>query len=159
MTIASSGGVSLRGGAVRHLRAREPAGETRWLEATYFPVKHQGRVTRVLKIASDVTEQHQRLGRLEALTEALDRSQAMIEFTPNGDILHANANFPERHGLHPGEIAGGHHRIFCDETFLREQPRFWESWPGASSNPASSCATTAGAGRLAGGDLQPHPGW
>jgi methyl-accepting chemotaxis protein len=26
-------------------------GETRWLEATYFPVKHQGRVTRVLKIA------------------------------------------------------------------------------------------------------------
>ena len=68
-------------------------GETRWLEATYFPVKHQGRVTRVLKIASDVTEQHQRLGRLEALTEALDRSRAMIEFTPNGDIIHANANF------------------------------------------------------------------
>ncbi|BDA19073.1 methyl-accepting chemotaxis protein [Aeromonas caviae] len=101
-------------------------GETRWLEATYFPVKHQGRVTRVLKIASDVTEQHQRLGRLEALTEALDRSQAMIEFTPNGDILHANANFLSVMGYTLGEIAGRHHRIFCDETFLREQPRFWE---------------------------------
>ena len=101
-------------------------GETRWLEATYFPVKHQGRVTRVLKMASDVTEQHQRLGRLEALTEALDRSQAMIEFTPNGDILHANANFLSVMGYTLGEIAGRHHRIFCDETFLREQPRFWE---------------------------------
>ncbi|MBA8783157.1 MULTISPECIES: PAS domain-containing methyl-accepting chemotaxis protein [Aeromonas] len=101
-------------------------GETRWLEATYFPVKHQGRVTRVLKIASDVTEQHQRLGRLEALTEALDRSRAMIEFTPNGDILHANANFLSVMGYTLGEIAGRHHRIFCDETFLREQPRFWE---------------------------------
>ncbi len=101
-------------------------GETRWLEATYFPVKHQGRVTRVLKMASDVTEQHQRLERLEALTEALDRSRAMIEFTPNGDILHANANFLSVMGYTLGEIAGRHHRIFCDETFLREQPRFWE---------------------------------
>ncbi|WP_323939502.1 methyl-accepting chemotaxis protein [Aeromonas caviae] len=101
-------------------------GETRWLEATYFPVKHQGRVTRVLKIASDVTEQHQRLGRLEALTEALDRSRAMIEFTPNGDILHANTNFLSVMGYTLSEIAGRHHRIFCDETFLREQPRFWE---------------------------------
>ena len=101
-------------------------GETRWLEATYFPVKHQGRVTRVLKIASDVTEQHQRLGRLEALTEALDRSRAMIEFTPNGDILHANANFLSVMGYTLSEIAGRHHRIFCDEAFLREQPRFWE---------------------------------
>ncbi|MFQ2714365.1 methyl-accepting chemotaxis protein [Aeromonas caviae] len=101
-------------------------GETRWLEATYFPVKHQGRVTRVFKIASDVTEQHQRLERLEALTEALDRSRAMIEFTPNGDILHANANFLSVMGYTLGEIAGRHHRIFCDEAFLREQPRFWE---------------------------------
>ncbi|MGS4906892.1 methyl-accepting chemotaxis protein [Aeromonas sp. 25-248] len=101
-------------------------GETRWLEATYFPVKHQGRVTRVFKMASDVTEQHQRLERLEALTEALDRSRAMIEFTPNGDILHANANFLSVMGYTLGEIAGRHHRIFCDETFLREQPRFWE---------------------------------
>ncbi len=101
-------------------------GETRWLEATYFPVKHQGRVTRVFKIASDVTEQHQRLGRLEALTEALDRSRAMIEFTPNGDILHANANFLSVMGYTLSEIAGRHHRIFCDEAFLREQPRFWE---------------------------------
>ncbi|MGL6384375.1 methyl-accepting chemotaxis protein [Aeromonas caviae] len=101
-------------------------GETRWLEATYFPVKHQGRVTRVLKIASDVTEQHQRLERLEGLTEALDRSRAMIEFTPNGDILHANANFLSVMGYTLGEIAGRHHRIFCDEAFLREQPRFWE---------------------------------
>ena len=101
-------------------------GETRWLEATYFPVKHQGRVTRVLKMASDVTEQHQRLERLEALTEALDRSRAMIEFTPNGDIIHANANFLSVMGYTLSEIAGRHHRIFCDEAFLREQPRFWE---------------------------------
>ncbi|QXC30195.1 PAS domain-containing methyl-accepting chemotaxis protein [Aeromonas sp. FDAARGOS 1409] len=101
-------------------------GETRWLEASYFPVRQQGRVTRVVKIASDVTQRHQKLQRLEALTEALDRSRAMIEFTPNGDIISANANFLNVMGYSLGELAGRHHRIFCDEAFLREQPRFWE---------------------------------
>lgn len=101
-------------------------GETRWLEASYFPVRQQGRVTRVVKIASDVTQRHQKLQRLEALTEALDRSRAMIEFTPNGDIISANANFLNVMGYSMGELAGRHHRIFCDEAFLREQPRFWE---------------------------------
>ena len=101
-------------------------GETRWLEASYFPVRQQGRVTRVVKIASDVTQRHQKLQRLEALTEALDRSRAMIEFTPNGDIISANANFLSVMGYSMGELAGRHHRIFCDEAFLREQPRFWE---------------------------------
>ncbi|MFM4994854.1 methyl-accepting chemotaxis protein [Aeromonas sanarellii] len=101
-------------------------GETRWLEASYFPVRQQGRVTRVVKIASDVTQRHQKLQHLEALTEALDRSRAMIEFTPNGDIISANANFLNVMGYTMGELAGRHHRIFCDEAFLREQPRFWE---------------------------------
>ena len=101
-------------------------GETRWLEASYFPVKTQGRVTRVVKMASDVTARHQRLQHLEALSQALDRSRAMIEFTPSGEIIGANANFLDAMGYRLNEIAGKHHRIFCDEAFLREQPKFWE---------------------------------
>ena len=101
-------------------------GETRWLEASYFPVKTQGRVTRVVKLASDVTARHQRLQHLEALSQALDRSRAMIEFTPSGEIISANANFLDAMGYRLNEIAGKHHRIFCDEAFLREQPKFWE---------------------------------
>ena len=101
-------------------------GETRWLEASYFPVKTQGRVTRVVKMASDVTARHQRLQHLEALSQALDRSRAMIEFTPSGEIIGANANFLDAMGYRLNEIAGKHHRIFCDEVFLSEQPTFWE---------------------------------
>ena len=101
-------------------------GETRWLEASYFPVKTQGRVTRVVKMASDVTARHQRLQHLEALSQALDRSRAMIEFTPSGEIISANANFLDAMGYRLNEIAGKHHRIFCDEVFLSEQPTFWE---------------------------------
>ena len=101
-------------------------GETRWLEASYFPVKTQGRVTRVVKMASDVTARHQRLQHLEALSQALDRSRAMIEFTPSGEIISANANFLDTMGYRLSELAGKHHRMFCDEAFLREQPTFWE---------------------------------
>ncbi|MGY3864589.1 methyl-accepting chemotaxis protein [Aeromonas bivalvium] len=101
-------------------------GETRWLEASYFPVQQQGRVARVLKIARDVTARHQRLQRLEALAQALDCSQAIIEFTPGGEILDANANFLDTMGYRLSELVGKHHRIFCDEAFWREQPHFWE---------------------------------
>ncbi|WP_111874859.1 methyl-accepting chemotaxis protein [Aeromonas bivalvium] len=101
-------------------------GETRWLEASYFPVQQQGGVTRVLKIARDVTARHQQLQRLEALAQALDCSQAIIEFTPGGEILDANANFLDTMGYRLSELVGKHHRIFCDEAFWREQPHFWE---------------------------------
>ena len=50
-------------------------------------------MTRVIKIASDVTAKHQQLLRQEAVTKALERSLAMIEFTPKGDIISANPNF------------------------------------------------------------------
>ncbi|MGE6288092.1 methyl-accepting chemotaxis protein [Aeromonas media] len=101
-------------------------GETRWLEASYVPVKSLGRVTRVVTLASDVTARHQRLQHLEALSQALDRSRAMIEFTPSGEIISANANFLDTMGYRLSELAGKHHRMFCDEAFLREQPTFWE---------------------------------
>ncbi|MDM5113486.1 methyl-accepting chemotaxis protein [Aeromonas salmonicida] len=101
-------------------------GEALWLEASYFPVKQQGRVTQVIKIASDVTEHHQRLLSQEAVSKALDRSLAMIEFTPTGEIVTANANFLSCMGYSLSQIKGHNHRMFCDDAFYREQPRFWE---------------------------------
>ena len=45
---------------------------------------------------------------------ALDRSLAVIEFTPGGEILHANENFLKVIGYSANEIKGKHHRIFID---------------------------------------------
>ncbi|MFE8730914.1 hypothetical protein ACFX56_28280, partial [Aeromonas hydrophila] len=64
-----------------------------WLEATYFPVKLRGVVTKVIKIAADITEHHLQLLSQQAVVKALDRSLAVIEFTPTGEVLTANANF------------------------------------------------------------------
>ena len=58
---------------------------------------------------------------------ALDTSMASIEFTPDGKILRANTNFLEAMGYAWSELAGQHHRIFCDEAYVRtdDYASFW----------------------------------
>ena len=106
---------------------RRADGERLWLEATYFPVRgDDGAVDRVIKIASDVTERSQELRDHEAIFEALDRSTAVISFTPSGEILDANRNFLDAVGYSLDDVRGRHHRLFCDDVFYRENPDFWE---------------------------------
>ncbi|WP_421177825.1 methyl-accepting chemotaxis protein [Aeromonas jandaei] len=101
-------------------------GEPIWLEATYFPVKLRGVVTKVIKIAADITEHHLQLLSQQAVVKALDRSLAVIEFTPTGEVLTANANFLNTMGYTLAQVQGKHHRIFCDDHFYQENPHFWE---------------------------------
>ncbi|HEA3200876.1 TPA: PAS domain-containing methyl-accepting chemotaxis protein [Aeromonas veronii] len=101
-------------------------GRELWLEATYFPVKVEGKVVRVVKIASDITESYQQLSRQKAIISALDRALAIIEFTPKGEIVTANQNFLSCVGYSLSQLKGQHHRLFCDESFYREQPHFWD---------------------------------
>ncbi|MGL5177526.1 MAG: methyl-accepting chemotaxis protein, partial [Aeromonas veronii] len=101
-------------------------GEAIWLEATYFPVKLRGVVTKVIKIAADITEHHLQLLSQQAVVTALDRSLAVIEFTPGGDVIAANGNFLHTMGYTLAQVQGKHHRIFCDDQFYRDQPHFWD---------------------------------
>lgn len=101
-------------------------GQRLWLEATYFPVlDEQGEVERVVKIASDVTERTEELRDHEAVLSALDRSMAVISFTPTGEVLNANQNFLDTVGYGLSDVRGKHHRMFCDEHFYQENPDFW----------------------------------
>ncbi|MBW8881935.1 MAG: PAS domain-containing protein, partial [Asticcacaulis sp.] len=47
------------------------------------------------------------------VVEALNASQAVIEFTPDGRIVTANANFLKTMGYSLAELVGQHHRLFC----------------------------------------------
>lgn len=49
-----------------------------------------------------------------AIRDALDRSQAVIEFKPDGTILRANRNFLDAVGYELNEIEGRHHSLFVD---------------------------------------------
>ncbi|MEH6492490.1 methyl-accepting chemotaxis protein [Halopseudomonas sp.] len=110
-------------GVFRRIRAD---GEGVWLEATYFPVRNeQGKVTKIFKIAYDVTAERSELMGREALFAALDKSLAVIEFSPSGDILGANRNFLSVIGYSQDQLRGKHHRLFCTDTFYKEHPHFW----------------------------------
>ncbi|MBR0792297.1 PAS domain-containing methyl-accepting chemotaxis protein [Bradyrhizobium manausense] len=62
-----------------------------------------------------------------AEAEALDRSQAVIEFGLDGTIVTANENFLKAMGYSLGEIKGKHHGIFVDPA-ERESAAYREFW-------------------------------
>jgi methyl-accepting chemotaxis protein len=98
-----------------------------WLEATYFPVKNEeGNVTKVFKIATDVTQTVNELNSKNDIIDSLQKSLATIEFTPQGNIIDANSNFLKTVGYSIDEIKGQHHRMFCEEKFYNDNPSFWE---------------------------------
>lgn len=101
------------------------SGDPLWLEATYFPIMEAGQVTGVMKIASDVTDEVNQNKETEAILSALNRSQAVIEFTPDGYILSANQNFQDAMGYRFDEVEGQHHRMFCENSFYERNPNFW----------------------------------
>ncbi|MEH6564392.1 MAG: PAS domain-containing methyl-accepting chemotaxis protein [Halopseudomonas sp.] len=101
-------------------------GQQLWLEATYFPVTDaSGKVVSVVKLASDVTAVSNELKEKDAVISALDKSLAVIEFSPSGEILKANRNFLNVMGYSQSQLVGKHHRLFCTDAFLQQNPRFW----------------------------------
>ena len=115
-------GNSIKGTFMR----KHKSGETIWLEATYFPITEDGKVIKIMKIAKDVTSTKIAAMSKEAVFNALDKSQAIIEFTPDGHIITANENFLNAVQYPLNSIQGKHHKIFCDSSFYQENPTFWE---------------------------------
>ena len=117
----------LRGGISRNGRfiRQSKSGKAIWLEATYFPIMIDGKVARVAKVASDVTQQQSSLERTQALLAALDKSLAVIDFQPDGTVITANQNFLHCFGYRLEEVVGKHHRQFCDPEFYQKNPNFW----------------------------------
>src|SRR5690242_5233995 len=64
----------------------------------------------------------------EAIRAALDRSQAVAEFSTTGTVLTANENFLKILGYTSQEVKGKHHRIFCESAFASSSDyrNFWE---------------------------------
>ena len=99
-----------------------------WIQASYNPIRNaRGVVTRIVKIATDITEQKRRAAEQHGKMEAIGRAQAVIEFTPAGEILTANQNFLDALGYSLSEIQGRHHRMFVEpaEANSPDYAAFW----------------------------------
>lgn len=89
-----------------------------WLQSSYNPILDpSGRPYKVVKYATDITQSKMQAVELEGLLKAVMRAQAVIEFTPQGEILTANDIFLTVMGYTADEVAGKHHRLFCDPLY------------------------------------------
>ena len=99
-----------------------------WIQATYNPlIGSNGKVYGVIKFATDITNQKMRAADFEGQIAAILRSQAVIEFSPEGIVQTANDKFLGATGYRLDEIVGNHHRMFVidEETDTREYEKFW----------------------------------
>ena len=101
-----------------------------WIQATYNPIRgRNGKVYKVVKLATDITAAKLRSFDFEGQIAAINKSQAVIEFTPEGTILGANENFLAAMGYRLEEIKGRHHSMFVEPAFKSstEYRDFWQA--------------------------------
>lgn len=99
-----------------------------WILATYNPILDEcGKPFKVVKFATDVTAQKLISADNGGQIEAIEKSQAVIEFRMDGTIVTANQNFLDAVGYKLDEIKGRHHRMFVapDEAAGAAYSEFW----------------------------------
>lgn len=124
-------------------------GRSVWIQASYNPVlDRRGRPFKVVKFAADITAQTQRNAYYEGQIAAINRSQAVIHFTPDGTITDANDKFLTAMGYHLDEIRGRHHSLFVDpqEVAGGDYAGFWKAL-GSGSYRAGEFRRIAKGGR------------
>ena len=105
-------------------------GKEIWILASYNPILDDtGKPFKVVKFASDVTEQKLKNANFAGQIEAIGKAQAVIEFNMDGMVLDANENFLSTLGYSLGEIKGQHHSMFVppEERQSEAYRAFWAS--------------------------------
>ncbi|CAN5319250.1 methyl-accepting chemotaxis protein [soil metagenome] len=100
-----------------------------WIEASYNPIfDTTGKPVKVIKFATDITAQKLKAADSAGQLSAIDKAQAVIEFTLDGKILRANENFLHTLGYSASEIVGQHHSLFVDTEHRAsaEYRAFWD---------------------------------
>ena len=103
-------------------------GKEVWILASYNPIlDEKGKPFKVVKFATDVTQQKLRTADLAGQIAAIGKSQAVIEFNMDGSVLTANENFLKTLGYSLGEIQGKRHSMFVDAS-ERDGAAYREFW-------------------------------
>jgi methyl-accepting chemotaxis protein len=103
-------------------------GKVVWLNAIYNPIVNaDGIVIKVAKFATDITSEQELLAESKGALNGINSTMATIEFTPEGIVLDANANFLKSMQYSIDEIKGKHHKKFVPKEILEsvEYKNFW----------------------------------
>ena len=105
-------------------------GKEVWIQASYNPIFDlNGKPFKVVKYATDITQQQLRDADSRGQIDAIGKSQAVIHFNLDGTIVNANDNFLKTLGYRLDEIQGRHHSMFVDEKEKQSVAyrQFWEA--------------------------------
>jgi methyl-accepting chemotaxis protein len=101
-----------------------------WILASYNPIFDDNGVPfKVVKYATDITEQKLGAADYKGQISAIGRSQAVIEFNMDGTVCTANDHFQAALGYSLEEIRGKHHAMFlpAGEADSEAYRSFWEA--------------------------------
>ena len=104
-------------------------GKEIWIQASYNPILDEsGKPFKVIKYATDITAQVMKNADFSGQLAAIDKAQAVIEFTLDGKVIRANENFLLTLGYAANEVVGQHHSMFVDPTYRQshEYRMFWD---------------------------------
>jgi methyl-accepting chemotaxis protein len=104
-------------------------GKEVWIRASYNPLMNaKGAAYKVVEYAADVTEQKLRSADVEGQLASVSRARLVIEFSLDGTILNANANFLKALGYEVEEIRGKHHGMLLEPAYRDSEAHaaFWE---------------------------------
>lgn len=100
-----------------------------WLQASYDPIlDDKGNTIKVVKIAADITDRKRIASDSQGKIDAISKSQAIIEFRPDGTIITANRNFLDCVGYALSDIQDKHHSMFVEPAYAQspEYKQFWD---------------------------------
>lgn len=103
-------------------------GKEVWLQATYTPILDpNGKPFKVIKFATDITENKKQVREFIGQIEAINKAQATIEFNMDGTIITANDIFQKTMGYTLQEFVGKHHRMFVEPALVNSEDyrQFW----------------------------------
>lgn len=120
----------LRAGRAQEGEFRRIAKDGRevWIRAKYYPVRSNGAVRKIIKLAMDISATKLESIVNQGMLAAIGRAQAVIEFDLDGTILNANPNFLSLTGYTLPEVVGQHHSMFCapETAGSTAYKEFWE---------------------------------
>ncbi len=99
-----------------------------WIVASYNPIlDRNGKPFKVVKYATDVTAQKLQNADFQGQLDAINKSQAVIEFDLTGKVIEVNDNFLSALGYSHSEVVGQHHSMFVDPAHRQsaDYQMFW----------------------------------
>jgi diguanylate cyclase (GGDEF)-like protein/PAS domain S-box-containing protein len=104
-----------------------------WLQATYNPIfDANGRVTKVVKYATVITDVKRLQADHEGQIAAIHKTGCVISFDLDGTVIDANENFLEVTGYRYAEVLGRNHSMFVDPDCAHDID-YRQMWSGLSA--------------------------